>query len=82
MFAHEFGHTYQSRITGPLYLFKYGVASVYDNDGLTEGDATRRGASNTGIEIKNRYPTGTSTYKWREALSGNLSWPVMWMWNY
>jgi hypothetical protein len=28
LFMHEFGHTLQSRTTGPIYLFKYGFPSV------------------------------------------------------
>lgn len=28
LFMHEFGHTLQSRASGPIYLFKYGVPSV------------------------------------------------------
>ena len=84
LFAHEYGHTYESRITGPLYLFRYGIASVYDNNGYTELDATRRGSSNLGITITNtfRFPSGTSTYKlWEHALAPVL-YPFMWLWNY
>jgi hypothetical protein len=84
LFAHEFGHTYQSRITGPMYLFRYGIASVYDNNGKTELDATKRGSSSLGITIGNtrRFPSGTSTYKlWEQVLSPVL-YPFMWLWNY
>ena len=28
LFMHEYGHTLQSRASGPLYLFKYGLPSV------------------------------------------------------
>ncbi|MFM2375789.1 MAG: hypothetical protein RLZZ165_886 [Bacteroidota bacterium] len=28
LFMHEFGHVLQSRISGPLYLFKYGIPSM------------------------------------------------------
>jgi len=29
LFMHEFGHSLQSRLSGPLYLFKYGLPSVF-----------------------------------------------------
>jgi len=51
MFVHEFGHTMQSRRSGPLYLNKYGIPSLYDqifrgeeshDDFWVETDANRR----------------------------------------
>ena len=85
LFAHEFGHTYQSRITGPLYLFRYGIASVYDNSGKTEQDADWRGYRNLGIDpwgnvVANSH--GTSRYKWWEMTFAPALWPFMWRWNY
>ena len=85
LFAHEFGHSYQSRITGPLYLLKYGIASIYDNDGLTEQDANRRGFWNLGINqpTTGKFSINTkNTYKWWEFMSFPSSWPFMWLWNY
>jgi hypothetical protein len=83
LLAHEFGHTYQSRIMGPLYLFRIGLASVINNNGSIESDATRRGSFNLDITIENtkRFPSGTSTYKWYEFLGAPVLWPFMWMWN-
>jgi RHS repeat-associated protein len=84
LFAHEFGHTYQSRIMGPLYLYRIGIASVYDNGGLTEWDANRRGFGNLGLtpisdDFNDYYK---STYKWYEFVFAPVLWPFMWMWNY
>jgi hypothetical protein len=45
LFMHEFGHTLQSRISGPLYLFKYGIPSLLtDNYSWMEKDANLRSA--------------------------------------
>jgi hypothetical protein len=82
-FAHEFGHTYQSRNTGLAYLFKYGISSaVYQ--GSTEGDANRRGFGNlritqptTGFYSRN----ANNPYTWWEAGFGSILWPFMWLWN-
>jgi hypothetical protein len=64
LFAHEFGHTYQSRITGPLYLFRYGLASaIYQ--GSTEYDANIRVAQNN-LPIGDWREQTSSTYKWWE----------------
>jgi len=87
LFAHEFGHTYQSRISGPLYLFKCGIASVYDNNGLTEQDASRRGFWNLGMtpsgQWKYRYEQQSyDRYRWYELGGAPMLWPFMWMWNY
>jgi RHS repeat-associated protein len=78
LFTHEFGHTYQSRITGPLYLLRYGLASVVDNEGLTEADADRRGSVNLGMQSNG----ATSRYTWWEFMGAPVLWPFMWMWNY
>jgi RHS repeat-associated protein len=87
LFAHEFGHTYQSRIMGSLYIYRTGIASVYDNNGLAEMDANRRGFENLGMT-----PSGplawqylmqaNSKYKWWEFMGSPVLWPFMWMWNY
>jgi len=84
LFAHEFGHTYQSRIAGPLYLFKYGIASaIYQ--GSTEYDANKRGFGNLGMVPSGRYKghfesQSYNRYQWYEFL-GACMWPFMWMWN-
>jgi hypothetical protein len=86
LFAHEYGHTYQSRIMGPMYLFRIGIASVYDNNGQTETDANRRGFTNLGIQPSGKYGDfsefTSSTYKWYEYFGAPVLWPFMWMWNY
>ena len=84
LFAHEYGHTYQSRIMGPLYLFRVGISSAIFGSMATEGDATRRGSSNLGITIQDtyRFPSGTSTYKWWEWGFAPMLWPFMWSWNH
>lgn len=79
LLAHEYGHTYQSRIMGPLYLFRIGIASA-KYQGSTEGDADRRSLNNLGIDPQ-LFPRTTSTYKWYEAIFGSVLWPFMWMWN-
>jgi hypothetical protein len=78
LFAHEFGHTYQSRIIGPMYLFKIGIASIYDNSGLAELDADRRGFGN----LRNQSVGKSNTYKWYEAAFAPVLYPFMWMWNH
>jgi RHS repeat-associated protein len=82
LFIHEYGHTYQSRIMGPMYLFRIGISSAIFG-GSTEPDATRRGELNLGLTIENRYrfPSGTSTYKWWESSFFYALWPFMWSWN-
>ncbi|RYD73008.1 MAG: hypothetical protein EOP53_20890 [Sphingobacteriales bacterium] len=43
LFMHEFGHSLQSRESGPLYLFKYGVPSLLtDNFAWMEKEANLR----------------------------------------
>jgi hypothetical protein len=43
LFMHEFGHCLQSRESGPLYLFKYGIPSLLtDNFAWMEKDANYR----------------------------------------
>jgi RHS repeat-associated protein len=84
LFAHEFGHTYQSKITGPLYLFKYGIPSAVFQ-GSSEDDANRRGFGNLGIS----QPTtgfysrnANNPYKWWESGLAPILWPFMWLWNH
>jgi RHS repeat-associated protein len=82
LFAHEYGHTYQSRISGPLYLYKYGLASaVYG--GSTEPDANRRGFGNLGLTpISHRYSDFTpNRYKWYELFGVPILWSFMLLWN-
>ena len=81
LFAHEFGHTYQSRIMGPTYLFRIGIASVYDNDGLTEQDANWRSSQNN-LPIYDWRPKTKSRYKSYEFGFAPVLWPFMWSWNF
>ena len=78
LFAHEFGHTYQSRITGHLYLFKYGIPSAAGGD-LSEVDANRRGVYNLGYD--NGWPQGKNRIRFWEWGIGNMLWTHMWLWN-
>ncbi|MDR3060027.1 MAG: hypothetical protein LBU84_18050, partial [Prevotella sp.] len=77
LLAHEYGHTYQSRIMGPMYLFRIGIASIVNNNGPTEDDADWRGFQNLGIDIGG----SISRYKWYEFGFAPVLWPFMWMWN-
>jgi hypothetical protein len=46
LFMHEYGHTLQSRRSGPLYLLIYGIPSILTpNDAWMERDANRRAAA-------------------------------------
>jgi RHS repeat-associated protein len=82
LLAHEYGHTYQSRIMGPMYLFRIGIASAMGGHS-TEADANRRGFGNLGITTTNEWylRRTNSTYKWWEFLTSPVTWPFMWMWN-
>jgi len=84
LFAHEFGHTYQSRISGPLYLFRYGLSSVAFQ-GSSEWDANRRGFGNLGMNQRTSEvfysKRGYSTYKWWENVLSPVLYPFMWSWN-
>lgn len=64
MFAHEFGHTYQSRIAGPLYLSKYGLPSAIYQD-KAEKDANYRAFKNFGIQPYGD-PMEVNRIKWFE----------------
>jgi hypothetical protein len=45
LWRHEFGHTLQSRLSGPLFLFKYGIPSLLTgNEAWMEQDANLRAA--------------------------------------
>jgi hypothetical protein len=82
LFAHEYGHTYQSRIMGPMYLFRVGVASaVYGRNSMTEEDANYRAAEN-GLPIGSWRWQNSSSYKWYEFGFAPVLWPFMWMWNH
>lgn len=46
LFMHEYGHSLQSRRSGPLFLFIYGIPSLLTpNDAWMEQDANRRAAA-------------------------------------
>ena len=79
LFAHEFGHTYQSRISGPLYLFKYGIPSAAGGNS-SEIDADRRGAYN--LPHNNGWAQGKNRTKWWEVGLAPVLWPFMWSWNF
>jgi hypothetical protein len=49
LFAHEFGHTYQSRIAGPAYYARYGFPSGIARHQFPEADADYRAFHNLGI---------------------------------
>ena len=80
LFAHEFGHTYQSIIAGPLYLFKYGIPSAAGGNS-SEIDANRRAAVN-GLPLSNLRTQGTNRTKWWEVGLAPVLWPFMWSWNF
>ncbi|MDR1526181.1 MAG: RHS repeat-associated core domain-containing protein [Dysgonamonadaceae bacterium] len=84
LFAHEFGHTYQSGIQGAMYLFRTGIASAIYHSRFTEQDANRRGFENLNITpTKLQYTQQTtSSYKWYEFAFAPMLWPFIWMWNY
>jgi hypothetical protein len=55
LFMHEFGHSLQSRESGPLYLFKYGIPSQLNNkSSWVDQDANQRAA--VYFEKKTRIP--------------------------
>ncbi len=49
LFAHEFGHTYQSRIAGPSYYLNWGIPSGLLDKDYPEDDADYRAHENLGI---------------------------------
>lgn len=71
LFAHEFGHTYQSRITGPAYYFKYGIPSAILDAQGPEDDADYRAHKAFGI-WPHGYKTDPWRYEWWEPLIGPL----------
>ena len=79
LFAHEFSHTYQSRISGTLYLFKYGIPSAVFQD-KAEKDANYRAYKNFGIQPFGD-PMKANRLKWWEYSFSSVLWPFMWMWN-
>jgi hypothetical protein len=83
LFVHEFGHTYQSRITGLAYLFKYGIPSAAGG-GLSETDANRRGYLNLRTDPYDQekgYSEKPNRIKWWEIGLSSVLWPYMWIWN-
>jgi len=82
LFAHEFGHTYQSRISGPLYFFKYGIPSaLYGNLAKSEEDADWRAYNNLGV-WPHGYSRPNNRTEWWEVGFAPMLWPFMWSWNY
>ncbi|MDQ3073530.1 MAG: hypothetical protein M3Q97_09750 [Bacteroidota bacterium] len=60
VFMHEFGHSLQSRKSGPLFLFKYGIPSIVTNNYYwTEADANLRSA----LYFRDRYGIPFSEWK-------------------
>jgi len=83
LFAHEFGHTFQSRITGPLYLSKYGIPSGPMRSEVPEKDADIRAHQRFGfwpyeLEYAPADFSDRNTIKWWEF----FVWPFMPWWNY
>ncbi|MBI4648813.1 MAG: hypothetical protein HY738_20040, partial [Bacteroidia bacterium] len=64
LFWHEFGHTYQSRVTGPTYYFKYGLPSA-NLSPKPEEDANYRVYINKGVSPFDE-PRSSNPYKWWE----------------
>jgi hypothetical protein len=84
LFAHEYGHTCQSRIMGPLYLYRVGVASIVNNNGPVEMDANRRGFWNLGMTQPTVGPfsrSANSPLTWWEHIFAPVLWPFIWSWN-
>jgi hypothetical protein len=79
LFAHEFGHTYQSRTSGLLYLFKYGIPSAVWGDS-SEADADWRAYQNFGF-WPHGYEREPNRIKWWEIGLGSILWPYIWLWN-
>jgi len=74
LFAHEFGHTYQSRITGPLYYFLYGLPSGLFDSNYPEFDANYRGEKNLGTGLLSPYSDKIPRHTdWWEFLIGPLT---------
>ncbi len=69
LFYHEFGHTYQSRIAGHAYLFKYGIPSAAGSE-RPEQDADIRAHKKFGVWPHQNYRPGTygdqNNIKWWE----------------
>jgi hypothetical protein len=72
---HEFGHTLQSRLSGPLYFLKYGICSALRNrSSWVEPDANVRVAGYFGLESgfagSGRWPMAATEInpKWWEYL--------------
>jgi hypothetical protein len=72
---HEYGHALQSRMSGPLYFFKYGISSLLDNRASwVEADANYRAAEYFGKEAQSsslkgrRFATSFVNPKWWEYL--------------
>jgi hypothetical protein len=79
LFAHEFGHTYQSRIMGTMYLFRVGLPSAVFQ-GSTEADADWRAYQHFGY-WPHGYERANNQYKWYEFFGAPFLWSFMWNWN-
>jgi RHS repeat-associated protein len=65
LFAHEYSYTYQSRHSGPLYLFLYGIPSAAgDIDSRPEVDANWRAFYNFGINPFGRLDLSKYGHRW------------------
>ncbi len=65
---HEYGHYLQSQMSGPMYLFKYGIPIAVNNEGWYEDDATARGlAYNNGTYNRKDF-NNTNPQWWDYAL--------------
>jgi RHS repeat-associated protein len=83
LLAYEFGHTYQSRIAGVLYLPKYGFPSaIWGYGSPAEKDADYRAYAKFGIWPHGKYNKGQpNRIKWWEYRYAPVIWPFMWLWN-
>jgi len=61
LFAHEFGHTYQSRASGPFYLFRWGIPSAAGKS-EPEINANWKAYYNFGINPSGKYQLDLSDY--------------------
>ena len=79
LFYHEFSHTFQSRIMGPLYLTRIGISSAL-YQGSTEDDANWRSEKNFGVLPWN-LTAKSNKLKWWESAFTPVLWPYVWIWN-
>lgn len=78
LFAHEFGHTYQSRMSGPSFYLNWGIPSAILDKDYPEDDADYRAHENFGI-----WPHAPrTTSPWRTNTWDFLAGPFSIFWYY